>query len=186
WGFTVDDAWIVSRVAAHGAGTGVYSFNPGGPATDAVTPLGFAHVLGHVGRLLRLESPLEFWGLARWIGAAAYAFSAALAGFLVAAQNGRFGVYGGAALLLFTLPAAAWSGAGLETPIVGLLVVSGAFVYETPHKAWGSLLLGAAAGWRPELLPFALAVLVTRWPWPERLPRAQLVFQLLLALLPSV
>ncbi|MCE7892714.1 MAG: hypothetical protein DYH12_23920, partial [Sorangiineae bacterium PRO1] len=45
WGFTVDDAWITARVAHHLA-TGIGNrFNPGGAVVDAVTPLGFAHLL---------------------------------------------------------------------------------------------------------------------------------------------
>ncbi|MET0410013.1 MAG: hypothetical protein ABW217_01890, partial [Polyangiaceae bacterium] len=45
WGFSVDDALIVTRVAHHLA-TGVgYRFNPDGPSVDCVTPLGYAQLL---------------------------------------------------------------------------------------------------------------------------------------------
>jgi hypothetical protein len=44
-GFTVDDALIPARYAHHLAlGLG-YRFNVGGPVTDGVTPLGWAHLL---------------------------------------------------------------------------------------------------------------------------------------------
>ena len=186
WGFTVDDAWIVSRVAARGATTGLYSFNPGSPPTDAITPLGFAHILGVMGRGLGLDSPLQFWELSRWVGASAYGLSTALAGFLVAAHNGRRLFHGGAPLMLLTLPAAAWSGAGLATALVGLFVLTGAALYETHHRKWGAGLLGVAAAWRPELMPFSLAVLVTRWPWSGGLPRTEVLKGIVLMILPSV
>src|SRR5690606_8601747 len=84
------------------------------------------------------------------------------------------------------LPAAAWSGAGLATALVGLLVLLGAALYETHRKVWGAVLLGAAASWRPELLPFSLAVLGTRWPWSAGLPRMQFLKPIVFMLLPIV
>ncbi|MBW2525334.1 MAG: hypothetical protein JRI23_14205, partial [Deltaproteobacteria bacterium] len=44
-GFTVDDALIGARYAANLAAGAGYRFNPGGPVTDGVTPLGWAVVL---------------------------------------------------------------------------------------------------------------------------------------------
>lgn len=162
WGFTVDDAWIVSRVAARGAATGLYAFNPDGPITDAVTPLGFAHLLGALGRLLSLEEALEFWGLARWLGLIAYAGSFFLAGSWAASERmGRAARFWWlpAGLVGLCLPAAVWAGAGLETALVGLLFLLGARWIERAPKTWGGyFLLGAAPAWRPELLPVALAV----------------------------
>lgn len=81
WGFTVDDAWIVSRVAANGASTGSFSFNLGQAATDAVTPLGWGHVIGLLGALLGLSDKFQFWELARGIGLSAYVLSFTLAGY---------------------------------------------------------------------------------------------------------
>lgn len=156
WGFTVDDAWIVSRVAHHGVRTGIYSFNPGGPVTDAVTPLGFAHVLGFVGGLLGLESPLELWSLARWIGLLCFFFSMGVAGYQLGKEGWR-GVMWAGALSLLVVPSAVWAGAGLSTPIVGLLVILGATSFERGAMVVGGGLFGWACAWRPELAPFAVA-----------------------------
>src|SRR4051812_8801381 len=51
WGFTVDDALISARVAAHLAQGLGYRFNPHGSVTDAVTPLGYAWLLALLARL---------------------------------------------------------------------------------------------------------------------------------------
>ena len=64
WGFTVDDAWIVSRVAAHGASGGAFAFNSSGPLTDAVTPLGYAQFLAGLGALGGYKNALDLW----WAG----------------------------------------------------------------------------------------------------------------------
>lgn len=161
WGFTVDDAWIVSRVAQNGLATGMFSFNLGGPVTDAVTPLGFAHLLGGLGALLGLDSSSELWTLARWLGVVAFVSSLSIVG-CVLGREGRGGVVRAGALSFLALPAAAWAGAGLSTAIVGLLVVIGAVVFE--GKKWwvGAACLGGAAAWRPELVPFSIAWMVCR------------------------
>src|SRR5213075_2838825 len=66
WGFSVDDALITARVAAHIANGFGYRFNTGGSITDAVTPLGFAYVLAPFAR----GGPLPAMYFAKWLGAA--------------------------------------------------------------------------------------------------------------------
>lgn len=153
WGFTVDDAWIISRVAHNGLVTGKFSFNPGGPVTDAVTPLGFAHLVAGLGDLLGLATSGELWSLARWLGLVAFPASLAISGWMLG-KEGRAGVLRGAALSVLALPAAAWSGAGLSTPVVGFSIVAGAVLFESKRWWVGAALLGSAAAWRPELTPF--------------------------------
>ncbi len=162
WGFTVDDAWIVSRVASHGAETGVFAFNRGSPPTDAVTPLGWAHLLGYVGGGLGLSNALEFWALARWIGGASYLLSFFLVGYAAHEHTGPRGWWKVPAVTLVCLPAAIWAGAGLTAPVVGLLLLLAAFLLSQGTVRSGALLLGSAGAWRPELVPFAVALLVTR------------------------
>lgn len=161
WGFTVDDAWIISRVAHNGLVTGRFSFNSGGPVTDAVTPLGFAHVLAALGEIVGLASSGELWSLARWLGMGAFAASLAISGWVLGGE-GRAGVLRGGALSVLALPAAAWAGAGLSTPIVGFAIVAGAILFERERWWLGAVLLGSAAAWRPELTPFLGAWILCR------------------------
>src|SRR5690606_35735574 len=63
-GFTVDDAFITARYAAHIASGIGYRFNAGGPVTDGVTPLGWAYVLAP----LASGGPLAAWRAAKWLG----------------------------------------------------------------------------------------------------------------------
>lgn len=161
WGFTVDDAWIVSRVAANGASTGSFSFNLGQAATDAVTPLGWGHVIGLLGALLGLSDKFQFWELARGIGLSAYVLSFTLAGYCCPG-GGR--IRRGLLLVVLvgmSVPAGLWAGAGLATPVVGLLVIIGAVCHEGGFRVVGSLSLGGAAAWRPELVPFVAALLLS-------------------------
>lgn len=167
WGFTVDDAWIVSRVAHNGLVTGRFTFNPGGPLTDAVTPLGFAHLLAGLGSLLGRTTQVELWALCRGVGLCAFFLSFALVGRLLGAE-GRGGVVRASLLSFLALPSAVWAGAGLETPIVGLLVIAGAQALEGNRPFIGSGLLGSAAAWRPELAPFLLTWMLCRAFAPSR------------------
>src|SRR5689334_13669498 len=75
-GFTVDDALITARIASHLAGGVGYRFNPSGPVVDAVTPLGYAHLLALGGE----ASPLGMLERGRALGLGAYLLAAALLG----------------------------------------------------------------------------------------------------------
>ncbi|HEX2674737.1 MAG TPA: hypothetical protein VHM25_27865, partial [Polyangiaceae bacterium] len=80
WGYTVDDALITARVAAHivqGLGP---RFNPHGPLADAVTPLGYAQLLARFGQVDVLRTFL----VAKWLGLGAWLGAAALLGHLMA------------------------------------------------------------------------------------------------------
>jgi hypothetical protein len=161
WGFTVDDAWIVTRVAHHGLSTGHFSFNLECPFTDAVTPLGFAHLLAASGSRFGLKSQADLWALARVLGVVSYVASFALSGWQLG-REGKRGAVTGMALSFLALPAAVWAGAGLETPLVGLLVIAGAVLFEGRTPSAGALLFGSAAAWRPELAPFLLSWMACR------------------------
>ena len=72
-GFTVDDALIPARYAAHLAAGEGYRFNAAGPSTDGVTPLGWAHLLAPFAQ----EGPLAALYAAKWIGLVAWTLAAA-------------------------------------------------------------------------------------------------------------
>ncbi|MBX3181721.1 MAG: hypothetical protein KIT72_12350 [Polyangiaceae bacterium] len=183
WGYTVDDALITARVAANlSAGLG-YRVNPSGELVDAVTPLGYAHLLA----LAKPASALEALQIARTAGAAAWLVTMAWLGAWLA----RFGARGLGWLALFALVpcAGAWASSGMETPWACLLVALGAalmldFAGDFGGLAghWGlgprlvrclpgALALGVAAAWRPELLPAVLVLwlgaagLLPAWRW---------------------
>jgi hypothetical protein len=150
-GFTVDDALITARVASHlAAGLG-HRFNPAGPIVDAVTPLGYAHLLALTGQ----GSALEMLERARVLGLVAHLAAAVIFGVLLPdSGRGRW-----SALLVFAVsaPLAAWASSGMETGIVTLLAVLGLL----PSVA-GTVCAGLAAAFRPELLPFALVLAAGR------------------------
>lgn len=157
WGFTVDDALITARVAHHLAVGIGYRFNADGPVVDAVTPLGFAYLLAPFAK----AGPLAAWSAAKLLGAVAWAGSAAW----IAGELRRFGTLAlaaGVALLAVTLPLAAWAVAGMETGLVMALAS-----LALARSRWAPLAAGAAAGLRPELLPWAV-VLVTSRAFLER------------------
>lgn len=186
WGFSVDDAFIPARVAAHLlAGRGPV-FNPDGPVTDAVTPLGFAHFEALWAGALGVEAETALvLELSRWAGVCAWLLAAALLGREIARLGGaRAETFLLAGLGLLTcVPLAAWSGSGLETPWVTLLATwavcggrQGAAQRTSPEaesraeSRTGSRTTGAdlcagwAMAWRPELGPWALVLVgLRRW-----------------------
>ncbi len=153
WGFTVDDALIPARYAHHLA-TGLgYRFNPHGPVTDGVTPLGFAHFLSPFAR----GGALEALAAARWLGLIAWLVGAAALGWRIARIEGSRWRWGGLAIMACSAPLAAWASAGLETGVVtGAVAVALALRHGAIREPLGPTLLGLAAAWRPELLPFAV------------------------------
>jgi hypothetical protein len=148
-GFTVDDAWIAPRYAAHLASGGGYRFNAGGPATDGVTPLPWAPLLALFG-----ADPLRTWRAARALGAIAWLSASAYLGARAAAAGGSKSRALPLATLAASAPLAAWACAGTETGVVAALV---AFACAAPAstRSLAAAACGAAASLRPELLPFA-------------------------------
>lgn len=154
FGFTVDDALIPARYAAHLARGLGYRFNPGGPSSDGVTPLGFAHLLAPLsgGETLRALAAAKVLGVAAWTA------SAAALGLAVSKVSERPIALASVLLVAASAPLAAWSAAGLETGLVTALVTFGVVLRASERERAGSLLIGLGAAWRPELLPFALTV----------------------------
>jgi len=164
WGFSVDDAWIVSRVVENGLQTGVLSFNHGALRTDAITALGFAEILAGICLLLRTS---DAFFAARALGAACTLLSVAVSAWTVCAEPPRPSARWLRPLLWFATAGlspslAAWAGAGLETPLVGCLCTLGCAVWESARapgqrgrrRELGALLLGCAVALRPELVGF--------------------------------
>lgn len=146
-GFTVDDALVTARVAGHLASGDGYRFNRSGPAIDAVTPLGWAHLLAAFGP----GTPLDMLARARMLGAGAWLAAAALLGALGPVQpRGRLAL---AAMLAVSVTLAVWSSAGMETGVVTLFATL-ALLEVAP----AALAAGLAAAWRPELLPWAVTL----------------------------
>lgn len=156
WGFTVDDALIPARYAAHIAAGKGYVFNAGRASTDGVTPLGFPYLLAPFasGGVLRA---LAF---ARMSGALAWILGAALVGRLVAAVPGPRVKFLAGAIVLVSAPLGAWAGAGLETGLVTSLVALGLFLkYEVAAgEVLPAAVLGVVGAMRPECLPMVLLV----------------------------
>lgn len=150
WGFSVDDAWIVTRIVEVAKYTGTFSLNPGEPAVDAVTPLGFAQLL------CLLSSALHWpvFEVARGLGVLSWAGA-----YFVAARSFRsLGVREGALLGLMafvSVTGGAWAGAGLETPVVALILTTGLSLLERSPLLAASL-AGLGAALRPDLIPIVL------------------------------
>lgn len=143
-GFTVDDALVSARVAAHLASGEGDRFNTSGPPVDAVTPLGWAHLLAALGS----GTPLEMLARARLLGLGAWLLAAGLLGALgPGLGRGRVVL---TALLAASVTLASWSSAGMETGVVTLFATL-ALIGAAP----AALAAGLAAAWRPELLPWA-------------------------------
>jgi arabinofuranosyltransferase len=153
WGFSVDDAWIVTRVIEVARTTHTFSLHPGEPPVDVVTPLGFAQFIALLSFALQADPPL----VARGLGAASWVLSFYVAGRAVAQDKREpFRIAAVALSALVSVTGAAWSGAGLETPYIALLLTLG-FVLTENSRSLGPLLLGSAAALRPDLIPLALA-----------------------------
>jgi hypothetical protein len=153
WGFTVDDALIVARVAAHRAQGLGPRFNPLGPLTDAVTPLGYAPLLS----LFGVGDVLETFVVAKWLGWLAWLAAAGLLGALIARAGERWQRFTPLGIVLLSAPLAAWTVSGMETGLVTLLTTLGLF-----DGVLATLSLGVAAAWRPELAPFCVVLVGVR------------------------
>jgi hypothetical protein len=153
WGYTVDDALITARVAAHlvqGLGP---RFNPHGPAADAVTPLGYAQLLALFGQadVFRTFMAAKWFGLVTWLTAAA------ALGWLVSRAGVRALRFTPLSIVALSAPLGAWAVSGMETGFVTLLATLGLV-----GGLGSATSLGVAAALRPELLPFAWSLVVAR------------------------
>lgn len=174
WGFTVDDALISTRVAHHLATGHGYRFNPGGPVTDSVTPLGWAVLLAP----LATESTWQALLNARWLGAACHLASAVLLGYTLARDQVRGSVVVGIALLVaLCLPLGAWASSGMETPLITLLTT-----FSLLGGVSGFSCAALAAALRPELVPWALTLALSQ----SAAGPAQRLTRVTLVLLPAV
>jgi hypothetical protein len=153
WGFTVDDALISARVAAHLARGLGNRFNAHGPVVDAVTPLGYAQLLSYFGQ----GDVLRGFQAGKVIGLCAWLLAAALLGALIASAGQRARRFLPLLLVAVSAPLAAWAVSGMETGLVTLLATLGLF-----GGLPSALALGCAAGWRPELAPFACVLVFAR------------------------
>lgn len=154
WGFTVDDAWIITRIVIRGLRGEGFQFHADFPS-DAVTPLGFERWLAFLTSLWGRPSVDSAFLVARWTGGAVCVFSFALAASRAYPLLGKARLAMG---LLGSLPAFIWATAGLATPWVGCALVGGVIAWRR-SSALGAFLLGAASAWRPELIPFSLTTL---------------------------
>ncbi len=154
WDFTVDDAWIGARYAVHIAEGLGYRFNPTGPSTDGVTPLGWPYLLAPFGKLgvVGTWRAAKLLGLLCWLGAAA-ALGLAMARVARSALK-----WSALVLVASSAPLAAWSVAGMETGLVlslGALAAAGRVLGKDRLMAACAALLAA---WRPEALPWAVVL----------------------------
>jgi hypothetical protein len=159
-GFTVDDALIPARYAAHiAAGLG-YRFNAEGPSTDGVTPLGFPYLLAP----FAAGGPLAALSAARNLGAVAWLAAAGALGAAIASLAGSPARYAALLLVVVSAPLGAWASAGLETGITVALVTFAAVLPVRPSwSAAAGGLLGAAAWLRPEMIAYSSLLAVPRF-----------------------
>jgi hypothetical protein len=158
FGFTVDDALISARVAHQlGSGHG-YRFNPSGPIVDAVTPLGWAPLLAPFAS----RGVLPAFEAARAIGLLAWLLAAAWLGTRLV-QIGRRALLIGCVCLAVTTPLGAWAVSGMETGLVMALAT-----FALGAGGTGRLALGLAVALRPELLPWAVTLVIGRAVAAER------------------
>jgi hypothetical protein len=164
WRFTVDDALISARYAHHLA-TGVgYRFNAGGPSTDGVTPLGFAHLLAP----FAAESVLAAYGRAKVMGLVAWLIGAASLGVAIEAMAGGRRRWAALGLVALSAPLGAWSVAGMETGVVMGLAAGAASARVLGRERLSAGLAGAVAAWRPEALAWAIVLALAPGTAPRR------------------
>ena len=149
WGFTIDDALVSARVASNIARGLGHRFNADGPIVDAVTPLGWAYLLAPFAR----SGPLSALCAAQVAGTLAWLLAAAWLGHAIFESGRRARRLAPLAALAFPLPLAAWAVAGLETGLVVALATA-----ALSRSPFAPLAAGAAAAWRPELIPWALVL----------------------------
>lgn len=177
--FTVDDALITARYAAHLARGLGYRFNVAGAVTDGVTPLGFPYLLAPFagGGPLAALAAAKVMGLASWtIAAAVLALAVDRAARAPGEHQGeRRPVLGHAALLLVacSAPLSAWSVAGMETGLAAALAALAVALPELGVSWAGAVCAGLVAWLRPEALPFAIVLAASPSPGREETVRAR-------------
>ena len=155
-GFMVDDAFVTARYAANVAAGAGYVFNVGDAPTDGVTPLGFCVLLAP---FARGASPvLGAFIAAKWLGACAWLVGAAALGAAIARVGGGRFRYAALLLVAASAPLGAWAAAGMETGLVLGLGAVAVAMRALGRERWGLACAGVAAGLRPELIPWAVAL----------------------------
>jgi hypothetical protein len=160
-GFTVDDALITARYAAHLAAGCGYRFNIDGPVSDGVTPLPWPWMLMPFAG----AGPRAALTAARAIGAAVWLLAATVLAHRLGTLAKEIGWRAWLSLLVgCTVPAVcAWSVSGMETPVATALCIFAVLLPARGPSAWlGTALAGASASFRPELLPWALVLALGR------------------------
>lgn len=188
WGFTVDDALISVRYARNLASGLGYRFDtsPGSPSTDGVTPLPWAFVLVPLAK----GSAVEVLVRAKVLGIVLVSAAGARLGWVVgglsrniptrtredededghaeriAPRNapGRLVRSGALLAIALAVPVAAHASSGMETAVVISLATFAACADKPSVRA---LLAGVVASFRPEMLPWALALSVFAYA-PEK------------------
>ena len=166
WGFVVDDAWILAKMAQEIAEHSVYRFAATGPSVDAATPLAYPWLFAWVGKSISDKLlALRLVGLGAVV--ASYGLLLTEVKPLVSALDRQKNqylamVYALAPLMALALaaPLMIWAGSGLETGLIACLVTLGLGLV---NDNWRRACLGLAVFWRPELLPMALAQSVGEW-----------------------
>jgi hypothetical protein len=154
WGFMVDDALISARYAAHLAAGEGYRFNAGGPITDGVTPLGWAHLLAPFAG----DGVLAAYRAAKVIGVASWWLAGAVVALAIDRLEGGRAKWLGLALLGTSAPLGAWSAAGMETGLVMALAALAVSARVFGRELACAALAAWVAAWRPEALPWALTL----------------------------
>lgn len=150
WGFTVDDALISVHYARNWASGLGYRFDPGGPVSDGVTPLPWPLVLLPFAH----GAALDVLDRARLLGAVGWVATAFVLGRRVAGASASRTLKLVAALVFFaSVPPAAWSVSGMETPLAIMLATVAA---AARRERVAAVAAGLAVTFRPELAPWAL------------------------------
>lgn len=181
WGFTVDDALISVRYARNLASGFGYRFDTsaGAPSTDGVTPLPWAFVLLPLakGTALEVLRRSKVLGIVLVAGAGArlgrvvgslsgpsFGLSATASdddgpseGPAHAAPPGRLVRAGALLSVALAVPVAAHASSGMETAVVIALATFAACAERRIARA---ALAGLVASFRPEMLPWAVALAV--------------------------
>jgi hypothetical protein len=157
WAFMVDDGLISARYAAHLASGQGYRFNPGGPPTDGVTPLGWALLLTP----FAAGGTLAAFHAAKLIGLCGWLLGAAAMGLAVHRMDGGRLKWAGLTLVLCSAPLGAWSVAGMETGLVLGLAAGVVSARVLGHERLAACGAGLVAALRPETLPWALVLALT-------------------------
>ncbi len=158
-GFSVDDAFIVSRVASNGASGLGFGFNPNEPS-DAVTPFGYAHLLALIGLCLGKTSAGFMFASARLLGVMSFLGAWYLAGRAAAERNASIPVWLSILLPLVSLPLTIWAGAGLSPPLVAFLLMAAFSLAVRDRAVPAGFCLAVALGLRLELVPVGFSALV--------------------------